>query len=131
MTRRVYCYFAATFILGAILGGAGVYYFLWHTGRLQHPEGFNKDRAVAHLKKVLNLSDAQTQQIGQIFDESSQKMADLQKQMDPQFQAIHMETRARIRQILNPEQAKAFDEFVRQIDERRKRRGPPPPPPSH
>lgn len=131
MTRRVYFYFAATFILGAILGGSGVYYYLWHSGRLQHPEGFNKDRAVARLKKALNLSDAQTQQVGQIFDASSQKMTDLQKQMDPQFQAIHMETRARIRQILNPGQAKAFDEFVRQIDERHKRRGPSPPPPSH
>ena len=60
---------------------------------------------MAHLKKDLNLSDAQAQQVGQIFDESSQKMRDLQKQMDPQFQAIHKETRARIRQILNPDQA--------------------------
>ena len=65
----------------------GVYYFLWDTGRLQHHDGFNKDRAVAHLKKELNLSDAQTQQVGQIFDESSQKVRDLQKQIDPQFQS--------------------------------------------
>jgi Spy/CpxP family protein refolding chaperone len=128
MTRRVYLYFIVTIILGAILGGSGVYYFLWHTGRLQHPGGFNKDHAVAHLKKDLNLSDAQTQQVGQIFDESSQKVRDLQKQIDPQFQAIHLETRARIRQILNPDQQKKFDEFVRAIDERHKRRGPPPPP---
>jgi Spy/CpxP family protein refolding chaperone len=131
MTRRVYLYFVATIVLGAILGGAGVYYFLWHTGRLQHPGGFNKDRAVARLKKVLDLSDAQTQEIGRIFDESSQKMADLQKQVDPQFQAIHLETRARIRQVLNPDQAGKFDDFVREIDERHKRRGPPPPPPPH
>ena len=58
----------------------------------------------------------------------SQKVKDLQKQIDPQFQAIHQETRARIRQILDPDQAKKFDEFVRAIDERHKRRGPPPPP---
>jgi len=129
MTRRVYLYFFVTIILGAILGGVGVYYFLWYTGRLQRPRGFNKDRAVAHLKKDLNLSDAQAQQVGQIFDESSQKNRDLQKQIDPQFQAIHLETRARIRQILNPDQQKKFDEFVRAIDERHKRHGPPPPPP--
>jgi len=127
MTRRAYLYFGATIVLGAILGGVGVYYFFWHTGRIQHPGGFNKGRAVAHLKKELNLSDAQIQQVGQILDESSQKMTDLQKQVDPQFQAIHMETRARIRQILNPDQAKKFDELVRQIDERHKRHGPPPP----
>jgi Spy/CpxP family protein refolding chaperone len=128
MTRRAYLYFTLTIILGAVLGGAGVYYFLWHSGRLQHPGGFNKARAEAHLKKELNLSDAQLQQIDQIFDLSSKKMADLQKQIEPQFQAIRVETRAQIRQILDPDQAKKFDEFVRQIDERRKRHGPPPPP---
>ncbi|MGD1104878.1 MAG: hypothetical protein ABSA59_22765 [Terriglobia bacterium] len=129
MTRRVYLYFLATIVLGAILGGVGVYCFLWYTGRLQHHTGFNKDRAVAHLKKELNLSYAQTQQVGQIFDASSQKVRDVQKQIDPQFQAIHLETRARIRQILNPDQAKKFDEFIRAIDERHKWRGSPPPPP--
>ena len=129
MSRRVYVYFIVTIILGAILGGVGAYYFLWYTGRLQHHGGFNKDHAVAHLKKVLNLSDAQTQQVGQIFDESAQKAKDLQKQIDPQFQSLHQETRARIRQILNPDQVKKFDDHVRQIDERHKRRGLSPPPP--
>jgi Spy/CpxP family protein refolding chaperone len=101
---------------------------LWYNGHLQRPHGFNKDHAMEHLKKVLDLSDTQMQQLSQIFDDSSQKTRDLQKQLDPQFQAIHQETRARIRQILNPDQAKKFDELVRQIDERRKRRDSPPPP---
>jgi len=126
MTRRIYLYFVVTIILGAVLGGAGVYYGLWYTGRLQHR--FNQHHAVARLKKELNLSDAQIQQLGQIFDEFLQKTRDLQKQIDPQFQAIHLETRARIRQILEPDQQKKFDELVRAIDERRKRHGPPPPP---
>jgi Spy/CpxP family protein refolding chaperone len=129
MTRRVYIYFVATIVLGAVLGGVSTYYFLWTTGRVQHHGGFNKDRAVAHLKKDLNLSDAQAQQVGQIFDEASKKVRDLQEQIDPQFQAIHLETRAHIRQILNPDQAKKFDEFVRQIDARHKRDGSPPPSP--
>jgi Spy/CpxP family protein refolding chaperone len=129
MTRRVYLYFVATIILGAVLGGVGVYYFLWYTGRIQHPHAFSKDRAVAHLKKELSLTDAQTEQVSRIFDETSQKMRDLQKQIDPQFQALHQETRARVREILNPDQAKKFDEFVKSIDERHRRRGPPPPPP--
>ena len=128
MTRRVYLYFVATIILGAILGGVGVYYFLWDTGRIVRHGGFNREHAVAHLKKELTLSDTQAQQLGQIFDEASQKVRDLQKQMDPQFEAIHQETRARIRQILNPDQAKRFDEFVRAIDARHRRRPPPPAP---
>jgi len=126
MTRRVYLYFIVTIILGAVLGGVGTYYFLWTTGRLTRPGGFHKPSAVANLKKVLNLTDAQTQQLSHIFDESSQKVQDLHKQTDPQFEAIHQETRALIRQILNPDQAKTFDDYVRAIDERHKRRSPPP-----
>jgi Spy/CpxP family protein refolding chaperone len=128
MTRRVYLYFVATIILGAILGGVGAYYYLWYNGRLQHPTSSRKER-MEHLKKVLNLSDAQAQQIDRIFDESAQKAGDLQKQMEPQFQTIHLETRARIRQVLNPDQQKKFDEFVRAIDERHRRRGSQAPPP--
>ena len=128
MTRRAYLYFTLTIILGAVLGGAGVYYFLWHTGRLQHP-GFNKVHAEARLKKRLNLSAPQLQQIDKIFDASARKLSDLQKQVDPQFEAIRRETRAQIRQVLDADQGKKFDEFVREIDERRKRRGIPPPPP--
>ncbi len=121
MNRRVYLYFLVTIFLGAILGGAGTYYFLWHTGRLHRDTGFKQAIAVKHLKQVLNLSDAQVQQLNQIFDEASKETRDLQKQIDPQFQAIHMETRGRIRQILNSDQQKIFDEHIRQIDERRKR----------
>lgn len=129
MTRRVYLYFIATFVLGTILGGAGTYYYLWYNGHLLRHDGFNKSRAVARLKQVLNLSEAQEEQVGRIFDDSMQKMSDIQKQMEPQFQAVHTETRARIRQVLSAEQAQKFDDYLRQIDERRKRRGPPPAPP--
>ena len=101
-------------------GAAGEYYFLWSTGRLSH-RSFNKDRAVAHFKKELGLSADQVQQISGIFEDTSQKVRDLQKQTEPQFQALHQETRGRIREILNPDQAKKFDEMMRQLDERHKR----------
>ena len=126
MTRRVYLNFSLTFLLGIILGGVGVYYFLWSSGRLAH-RGFNRDRAVAHFKKELDLSADQVEKIGAIFDETSQKVRDLQKQMEPQFQALHLETRGRIRQLLNPDQVKKFDELMRQADERHRRHAPSPP----
>ena len=129
MNRRVYLYFIVTIFLGAILGGSGTYYFLWHTGRLHRDSGFNLERAVEHMKKVLNLSDTQVQQLRQIFVEASKETRDLQRQIDPQFQAIHMETRGRIRQILNPDQQKVLDEHFRQIDERRRRHAQEQPPP--
>ncbi len=129
MTRRVYLYFVATIILGAVLGGVGVYYYLWDTGRLVHPGGFHKEAAIKNLRKVLNLTDAQAEQLSHIFDESAQENHDLHKQVDPQFQAIHMETRAKVREILNPEQQQKFDAYLKAIDERHHRHIPPPPPP--
>jgi hypothetical protein len=126
MTRRVYLYFTLTFVLGIILGSGGEYYFMWSTGRMSH-RGFSKDRAVAHFKKELNLSADQVQQISGIFDDTSQKVRELQKQTEPQFQALHQDTRGRIRQILNPDQVTKFDALMRQVDERHKRHPGPPP----
>lgn len=126
MTRRVYLYFTVTFVLGVVLGGVGAYYFLWSSGRIAH-RGFNKDRVLTHLKAELNLSATQVQQISQILDDGAQKIKDIQKQMDPQIQALHEENRNRIRKVLNPDQVKKFDELVRQIDERHRRRAASPP----
>jgi len=125
MTRRVYLYFLVTFLLGGIVGGSGSYYYLWRHGQVQRP--FDKHRAEGRLKKALNLTDAQLQQIDRIFGESQKKLGDLQKEVDPQFAAIHAETRTRIRAVLSAEQAPKFDEFLRQLDESRRRRGLPPP----
>ena len=72
MNRRVYCYFIATFLLGIVFGGVGVYYYLWYHGRLQRPQ-FNKAHAVARLKRVLNFSDPSIQQIDRIFDDGMEK----------------------------------------------------------
>jgi hypothetical protein len=127
MTRRAYLYFTVTFVLGIILGGAGTYYFLWSSGRIAR-RGSSKERVLAHLKQELALSPEQVQQISQILDEGAQKIRDVQKQMEPQIQAVHEENRNRIRKVLNPDQLKKFEELVRQIDERRRRRAASPPP---
>ncbi len=120
MTRRVYLYFAATFILGAIIGGAAVYYYAWNTGHWHR--GFNRDRAIQHLREELELSPSQVQQVTQIFDDEMKKYSDLQKQVEPQFTTIREETRNRIRQLLTPQQLSKFNEFVRRLDERHHQR---------
>ncbi len=127
MTRRVYLYFAVTFVLGTILGAAGVYYYGWSSGHWHH--SFNRERAVARLKNKLHLDEQQEQQVRQIFDEGAEKIRDLQNQTAPQFQALREETRNRIRAILNSDQAKKFDELVKEIDERHRRHASPPPHP--
>jgi flagellar biosynthesis chaperone FliJ len=119
MSRRAYLYFALTFLLGAIVGGACVYYYTWSTGHWHRP--FNRQNFVSRLKAELNLSDTQVLQLEQILDGSTKEFAAAQQQGDSQLNAIRQETRSRIRQILSPQQTQQFDELVRRWDERMKR----------
>ena len=119
MSRRAYLYFALTFLLGAIIGGACVYYYGWSTGHWHRP--FNRRSFISRLKSELDLSDKQVQELEQIVDDSTGKVQSAQRQADSLLNAVREETRGRIRQILSPEQNQKFDELTRRWDERRKR----------
>src|SRR5574340_1133973 len=117
MKGRVYLYFVLTFVLGIVIGGAGTFYYGWHTGRWRR--GFSKQRVVNHLTQELGLSSSQAQQLSQIIDDSSKKYRQLRGQVDPQFQALHEDTDNRIRQILTPAQLDKFNALVQQHEARR------------
>ncbi len=118
MSRRAYFYFIVVFVLGLVVGSAGTVYYGWHTGRWHHR--FDEHRVVSFLHRELKLSDAQTQQVQQIIEQTGTQFRDLQKQVEPQFDAVREESRDRIRKILNPEQLKRFNELVERFDARRK-----------
>lgn len=116
MNRRAYLYFVLTFVLGVVVGSAATVFYAWYSGRWHH--GFDEKRVVRFLKRELKLSDAQTQQVEQIMQETDQKFRDLQKQVDPQFEAIRQESREKVRKILNPDQLAKFNEMVKRFEER-------------
>jgi len=120
MTRRAYVYFILTFLLGVIVGGAGVLFYGWYGGHWHR--GFEKQRIVRHLSQELKLTDAQVKQLDQIVDDSMKKFMELRKQVDPQFEAVREESNNRIRQILTPDQLTKFNEMLRRFEERRKGR---------
>jgi Spy/CpxP family protein refolding chaperone len=120
MTRRVYFYFALTFLLGIIIGGFGVYFFAWYSGHWRR--GFDRERMVNHFKTELNLSDAQVQQLRQILEDTGKKFSDLQKQVEPQFRAVREDADNRIRQILTPEQTAKFNDLIRKREQRHRQR---------
>ena len=122
MTRRAYLYFAVTFVLGAVVGGCGVFFYGWYGGHW-HRE-FNRQRAVRHLTREVHLSEAQIRQVDQILADAAKSYSELHRQVDPQFDAVRAQTRDRIRQILTPEQVAKFNELVRQADERRRQHPP-------
>ena len=125
MTRRVYIYFVLTFLLGVILGGAGAFFVTWYTGHWH--VRFDRQRIVNHMRRELNLSDNQVQQLRQILNETDAKFKELRKQTAPAFDTVRNEMHDRIRKILTSEQAAKFDEIVRRHEAERGRRRPPPP----
>ena len=127
MRRRAYVYFALIFVLGIIIGAAGMYSYGWYTGQWRRP--FNRHRVIDYLQTELGLSKAQTEQLQQIINNMDQKESDLHDQMAPQFQAIREEARTETRKILNEQQLQKFNEMVKRWDAKRRKGGHPPPPP--
>jgi hypothetical protein len=121
MTRRAYLYFALIFAFGLVVGAGGTYYYVWHAGLLHRT--FNRERAIARYRDNLHLSDGQVSQLRQILGDWDKRYSDLQKQVEPQFNTLHEQTRDRVRRILSPDQLQKFNEIARRNDEARKRRG--------
>ena len=119
MTRRAYIYFVATFLLGVVVGGAGVLFYAWNTGHWHRRP--SKERIVRRLTRDLNLTDTQVEQLKRIMDDSEKKMKELRAQVGPQFDAIREEGQEQIRHILNPEQLEKFSVLLKRLEERRKK----------
>ncbi len=113
MTRRAYLYFVLTFLLGIVLGAWGMFSYGWYSG--QWHRTFSKQRTLRHLKRELNLSDLQVQQLSEIMDDSSKKYKALDEKIEPEYDALRDERRNRIRQILNPEQLLKFNEMIQRL----------------
>ncbi len=125
MKRRFYVYFALIFILGIVIGAAGMYSYGWYTGHWHRQ--FSRHRVVDYLQQELSLSQSQTQQLQQIINNMERKESELRGQVEPQFQAIREETRAETRKILNPQQVDKFNAMVKRWDAKRRQHAPPPP----
>lgn len=119
MKRRFYVYFALIFILGIVIGAAGMYSYGWYTGHWHRQ--FSRHRVVDYLQQKLSLSQSQTQQLQQIINNMERKESELRGQVKPQFQAIREETRAETRKILNPQQIDKFNAMVKRWDAKRNR----------
>lgn len=129
MKRQAYVYFVLIFVLGIVIGAAGMYSYAWYSGHWHH--GFSRHRVIDYLQKELDLSQSQTEQLQQILHSMDQKESEVRDQVAPQFQAIREEARAETRKILNAHQLDKFNEMVKRWDAKRKRsaRQPSSPPP--
>ena len=119
MKRRAYVYFVLIFVLGIVIGAAGMYSYAWYSGHWHH--GFSRHRVIDYLQKELELSQSQTEQLQQILHNMDQKESEVRDQVAPQFQAIREEARTETRKILNSQQLEKFNKMVKRWDANRKR----------
>jgi len=131
----------AVFLLGGIAGGAASYFWLKNyldsrapafSRNVPQPRGQGRQM----MSELLQLTPEQEARYREIMEESRRKFGELQKEQMPKINAIRIETNRKFSEILNDEQRKKFESFVKEWEGRRERmpRGrqpdlPPPPPP--
>lgn len=111
------------FLLGALAGVAGTVWLGPHiTARLQpHDPQKGKQEFLRHVRKELDLSPEQATQFNAIAEQTWSRWDALHQQMEPQFESIRMEGRAKLRALMNPEQVQKFDRMLAEFDAARRK----------
>jgi len=111
------------FVLGALAGVGGT---VWLGPRItahlqRHDPQKGKQEFLTRVRKELNLSPEQAAQFDAIAEQTWSRWDTLHQQMEPQFEAIRMEGRAKLRALMNPEQLQQFDKMLAEFDAERKK----------
>lgn len=107
------------FLLGATCGALAMRFGLHpalHHGTSAWREG-GKDISIQRLRKELDLSEAQAEQMEVVLDDFMTYIQTLQAQMDD----VRSTGKARIMRILNEQQRRRFDKIVTEIQSRQPR----------
>jgi hypothetical protein len=115
----------AVFLLGLVIGMGGA--LLWVDRSSQNAAvtaprfgtGFKKNPI--KLAELLHLTPEQDAKVKAIFEETRRQSAALSKEMGPKFEDIRNQANSKIAELLNDEQKKLWEEFLRQRDETRNR----------
>jgi len=112
---QVWLLIVAVFVLGGVTGGSLDRLYLANRGELKSgtpnhgPRGPN--RMLDRLKSDLNLNDEQVTKIRTIFEESRKEFPQSRFAECPGFKESRARTRARVREVLTPEQQKLYDDL--------------------
>ncbi len=114
------------FLMGSLFGSSLTYFFVTPPMSARSGRSFDTDRAVRDLSQRLSLEPQQQIELRDIFESSGRRYRDLERSVlhkhHEEFRALHMETREKIREILQGDQVAKFDAF---IAERERHRRPP------
>ncbi len=115
----------AVFVLGCVLGSAGSYMWLRHSeppsarNMRSFPAGSGPGRQ--RLPELLQMTPEQENQFREIMAESRKKLESLRTEQEPKIEAIRAETNRELLSVLNPDQQKKFDGFLKEMEQFRRR----------
>lgn len=113
----------AVFLVGCIAGAAGSYYWLKHNTEARHrqgEEGPPLPQGRQRLPDLLKLTPEQDARFKEIMQESRKQLDALRAEQIPKIDAIRAETNRKFSAILNPEQQKRFDAFLKEWENTRR-----------
>jgi Spy/CpxP family protein refolding chaperone len=119
---KIWLIVLGVFILGGVTGASldSVYRMrAGGKGREVHDRRDKKERLFEHMRRDLNLTDQQAEQVRVILDETRNEYRALREKYRPQYDAARQSARARIRALLTPEQQQKFDAKTAEHDARR------------
>jgi hypothetical protein len=104
------------FVFGMILGAGGALILekkiILHS--LRHPEEF-PGRMTEHMKEKFGLSDLQSSRILPILTERQRRLQELQKEVQPRFEAEFEAVQKEISAVLDPEQTQRYNAWFDQV----------------
>jgi cell division protein ZapA (FtsZ GTPase activity inhibitor) len=93
------------------------------------PDTVNSQERVQRAQRDINrffdyvgLNDMQRDEVRKIAEESRRQIRELREETQPKLHAIQEKSRATIRALLNADQQKKYDEFIRRKDARLRER---------
>jgi hypothetical protein len=83
---------------------------------------FDRERYVSRVTQELQLNADQRKELDRILDDTRDEFAKLRETIQPRVGEIKERTRARIRQMLTPDQQQRFEAFLKEWEAERQRR---------
>jgi len=114
------------FILGALAGSLGMQQYIHYklSDFFRKGEKARVETLLAKMARDLALTDSQKVEIKNILQESHNRIHEIKTQTDPHIRAIIADSFRRIREKLNDNQKRKFDDFHERL--KKHRRHPPP-----
>jgi len=115
-------YVFLVFASGVVLGAFGQRLYTASTVNAKqrpNPEEFRK-KVVNEYQSRLKLDADQMAKLNQILDETRGRMEETRQKMRPEYQKIHDDQVAKIREILTPDQQVEYDKMRKERDQRQK-----------